>query len=458
MLASISSRAELEALLSDKPLEWSRVIALRSAARAVPFVCAPDSLQFGSTNARLALLVFRATVQAYGGANFRIDDPVYASSMSRSCKAAVRALKAEGELTLPEDVVFAVRSSTFLADVESAGGDAAAKDFTNVCGMIADSDFLQAAGQSDHIRLSNRVADFWNGIEVDYRLLSASFGPGSVRWQRLLGVEPLWWSERWKAARDWLSGAGQGFEVWREWYVRRIEGRPDAFAGFDDAADKAFYHWIVEQDDDWWTREPGEVNADIKARVEELRRFDQRLKNGNTDTFKLAAIETLDLQSLFMRLEAVEASTEIVAVQDIAKLKSALYDLDEASNYARDALDRPAIGHNSRVFEDADLVQESTIPVDAVRRIDEQIKGIDARLLELQETLDKPNPIMGEVAKHGKGLVEHLEEIRKFSPEFFKGFESQFGKGLASSLSAGLVFLFAKVTGLIDVMIAVVGR
>ncbi|WP_162627707.1 toll/interleukin-1 receptor domain-containing protein [Erythrobacter sp. KY5] len=90
-------------------------------------------------------------------------------------------------------------------------------------------------------------------------------------------AEPVWqerpdWLERnWTNASRWLSRPEDGFEIWREWYYGRLEGLPHAFARFDAAADDAFYRWIVEQDDEWWSREPAEVNADIKEFVDSLR-------------------------------------------------------------------------------------------------------------------------------------------------------------------------------------------
>ncbi len=69
-----------------------------------------------------------------------------------------------------------------------------------------------------------------------------------------------------------LSQPEPGFEVWREWYYGRLEGLPHAFASFDDEADRKFYEQIIEYDDDWWSRDPAEVNADIKAFVDSLRK------------------------------------------------------------------------------------------------------------------------------------------------------------------------------------------
>ncbi|MEL7319351.1 MAG: hypothetical protein AAFN04_12020 [Pseudomonadota bacterium] len=83
---------------------------------------------------------------------------------------------------------------------------------------------------------------------------------------------PDWFEVVWGRAAKWLSRPEDGFEIWREWYYGRLEGLSHAFADFDDEADEEFFRWIGEQDDDWWKREPREVNADIKAKVEELRK------------------------------------------------------------------------------------------------------------------------------------------------------------------------------------------
>ncbi|WP_299193160.1 TIR domain-containing protein [uncultured Erythrobacter sp.] len=100
--------------------------------------------------------------------------------------------------------------------------------------------------------------------------------------QSLLG-EPLWpqrpdwFNRRWPKAAAWLSRTEHGFEIWREWYYGRLEGLPHAFKGFTDKADVAFYQWLIERDNEWWGREDiAAINAEIAAKVDELRELPEQ--------------------------------------------------------------------------------------------------------------------------------------------------------------------------------------
>ena len=161
----------------------------------------------------------------------------------------------------------AARAAAAAADVvyvSDAASDAAA--------AAAEDAIFAAVYAANAAANAARAAAAWSAIEADCRLLERGEPVDTFELLHLWPDAPDWWSDSWDHARQWLSGSGAGFEIWREWYHGRIEGLPHAFADFDDAADEAFYHWIVEQDNDWWKREPAIVNADITKFVEELRK------------------------------------------------------------------------------------------------------------------------------------------------------------------------------------------
>lgn len=145
---------------------------------------------------------------------------------------------------------------------------------------------------------------------------------------------PDWFHELWDRAARWLSRPEHGFAIWREWYFDRLEGLPHAFDRFDAAADEAFYGWIVEQDDDWWKRDPATVNADIAAKVETLRRpalpsDEELVQNPAVVNFALdgegrtvLAPEPLP-NGLHDDLDARDSHGEIRRLIDLARLASA---------------------------------------------------------------------------------------------------------------------------------------
>lgn len=289
---------------------------------------------------------------------------------------------------------------------------------------------------------SKKIDSQWLQISKDCTQLDGGISPSTLLSNAIWDEPPSWFQEEWAQVAMHLSAPEGGFEIWREWCFGRMSGLPHAFANFDDTADRSFYTWIIRQENDWWEREPTDVNADIKAHVDKLRRPEPT--------------DLPDLGTLAQQLAMVEASTQIVNADDIGDLKRATESVLEASKRAREELALPTIGHNSGTFEGHKLGSELTLPANAAEGIAEQIQGIDARLVALQKDLERSRLTKGELAEQGKGLVERLDKIRKISPEFFKGFESQLGKGLGIGLSAVLGLYFAKLSGLLKVILTAV--
>lgn len=221
MAVRISSEKEFEGWLEDKPREWAPVLALRSALRVLPIAIDPARWRDSGRLPELTLAMFRTIAVSSAAAKIPADDT----------DAAVR-----------------------------AAADAAASAYANAATASA---YANAA-----------AASVWRAISGDCDALDQGVEPERLQLLHLWPDAPEWWSEHWDRARKWLSLPENNFDVWRDWYCGRIEGLPHAFANFDDAADAAFYRWIVEQDNDWWTREPRDVNAKIKEFVDSRRQPD----------------------------------------------------------------------------------------------------------------------------------------------------------------------------------------
>ena len=238
MAVEITSREELEAWLEDKPRECAQVIALRSALRVFPIIVEPRMSKGLKKKAKVSLAALQ----------FR-------------CLFAASVQSEIGNTVLP---VF--DSSTSGANVQSdaqSAGDLAIRSASKTLARVLPSATAAIAHKA--------TAHVWGAVERDCRIIDTGAALTTLMSTHIWIGAPDWWDDAWDEARKWLSASGQGFEIWREWYHGRIEGLPHAFADFDDAADEKFYRWIVEQADDWWSREPAEVNAEITEFVNALR-------------------------------------------------------------------------------------------------------------------------------------------------------------------------------------------
>jgi len=258
MAVKITSRDELKAWLEDKPREWAQVIALRSALRVLPLSCDPHNWTNKKFNARFTSTVFRAMAVSSVASRFPADDIV------RSAGAASTA------------VFFAVEAdsgASNTASIAASAADAAVINAANHTAAAASAPFF-AASAAAHAEAAPAAAAavVWVQVSNDCVRLNDGVTPLALAGEPIWRERPDWFQAAWGRAAQWLSRPEHGFWIWREWYYGRLEGLRHAFDRFDDAADEAFGRWIVEQDDEWWKREPREVNADIKAKVEELRR------------------------------------------------------------------------------------------------------------------------------------------------------------------------------------------
>lgn len=264
MAVEITSHEGMRAWLEGKPREWSQVIALRCALRVVPVALDPNHRRGGSPDPQLTAAIFRAMAVSSAAAKIPADDTGRRAARAAYADAnASRAARAAPAYVAANAAAFAAYAAANAAYAAANAAAYAADAAANAAANAARAAYADAAPAYSAI---------WKAIESDCEALEAGTDPVSFLQLHIWPSAPDWWSDAWDAGRKWLSASGEDFEIWREWYHGRVEGLPHAFAGFDDAADQQFYRWIVEQDDDWWKRELGEVNAEIKAFVDRLRK------------------------------------------------------------------------------------------------------------------------------------------------------------------------------------------
>lgn len=257
MAIEITSGGELRNWLEDKPPEWARVIALRIALRVLPVTVGPKHWKDGKNFPKMALANLRTMAGSTAAAKIWADNAVWHSS-------AAAIFIPEPIIGDPRTMAGASAAEVVSAIVGPPSADAARYAADNAAVGVAAYAAYPASGAPFEKAI-------WATIESDCEALEASANPDRLLRLHLWPDAPDWWSDDWDEARKWLSLPDDNFEIWREWYYGRLEGLPHAFADFDDRADKLFYRWIVEQGDDWWKREPREVNADIKEFVDGLR-------------------------------------------------------------------------------------------------------------------------------------------------------------------------------------------
>lgn len=268
----IENREQLKTWLEDKPREWSQIIALRCALRVVPII-AENSWKYKSSDQKnLVLAIFRALAITSCSIQFQNNKMI-------KQEAAIVAFSAAAAADTADD------AAQFSTDVNAA--------YVAYC--AADAAFgITAATAIDassfaYYTASEFPGDFAANVKNDLRL-DIKYDVDALANNRLpekLYCSPIWKSQSQRYVdlhaelKADFTALGDDFSLWNEWYQCRVDGKANAFAGFDRDANEQFYRFLVEQDDDWWKREPALVNGDIKALVDSLR----KPKANKTDFF-----------------------------------------------------------------------------------------------------------------------------------------------------------------------------
>jgi hypothetical protein len=286
MGVAISSPKELQAWLEDKPRDWAHVVALRASLRVLPLSCDPAAFSSPRVYPNLPFATFRAAAISSGARKIPPDniaatraaaaaDDAAATIGATAVRAAVSAAAyAAFAATASAVSAAAVRAVDAAADAVSAASSALATfaaDASTSSSAAADTSPFSSIDAYSAAR-SAVSTSFWAALSVDCTRLQDGTAPAELLARPLWIEFTDWFQNACVRAVQWLSHPEYGFAIWREWYFGRLEGLPHAFDRFDAAADEAFYRWIIEQDDDWWKRDPATVNADIAAKVEDLRR------------------------------------------------------------------------------------------------------------------------------------------------------------------------------------------
>ena len=403
-MVEITSYEKLEKWLKGKPREWAQVIAARAALRVLPY-----AFRHYITNdwvEKFALALFRANAISWAARNFPAHDMGHAAA-----DAAADAARAGAHTTFHD--ADAARAAYAAADTSRAADAARAE-----------------------VRAISRGA-FWNNIMADCDWLDKSTDGATVA--RRLTREPLWLRD---APKDWpdildkaatrLLTLYPSYQVWIDWYNRRIEGHDEAFAipGDEDRAqDKAILIRLADATNkDFWINGATHVNTTLQGWIDEARAraaFQSHVANGGSFSFGSEA-ELAARAEMRDRLEAAEAQ--------IAEL--------------RELLNAPKAGHNQAPDEDSVQDQAATHLKQEIDRQTQQIEELTNAMSALRTELAKPVPDMQAVAVDATTLnrwsriMAALERLT--SPQVVEGFEKKLGENAATTL---IISVATAVTG-----------
>lgn len=253
-MVEITSREKLESWLENRPPLWSAAVALRAAMRVLPFVC--KQARYREDMARFALTTSLFRCCAISWVAGSIPTPTNASVSADSAAESVGYLAYAADHDAHAAAHAARAAARAAADVVSTAANA-----RTAADAAAGAD--ASAGAVGHVAV-------WHAISSDCTFLdSSTLNPDDVQsllprplWQ---DGEPDWFVSAWVIARNNLSG----FDVWIDWFQRRIDGEATGFA-LSPNADAEMGRRLVDASNDWWAREPAEINADIKAWLAEL--------------------------------------------------------------------------------------------------------------------------------------------------------------------------------------------
>lgn len=260
-MVKIDSLKKLEVWLKDKPPAWSATVALRAALRMMPDVSNPAYYKSGAPLPSWTFATFRCHMLSSALIRF----PNYGNSY-HAALAAARGV---------DDCDYAADAPAWVAaDAAAETVRAAAYAITHEIPKATDVT-IQAVHAAEYAAsLGSRILHLWVAISQDCDFLDA-LGRNSEYSRNLLS-KPLWLFEQpdwfdtcWNIAREALEREGNGFEIWRDWFQRRIDGDESGFDLPPDA-DAEISRRLIAADNGWWERPPAEVNADIKAWLTEL--------------------------------------------------------------------------------------------------------------------------------------------------------------------------------------------
>jgi hypothetical protein len=256
------SEEEFAAWLISRPASTAAIIAIRAALRVLPIAVSKSNPVIVS-NSIYATRLMRAVCLSWLGlknlASPGTPEPsreaIFATNRAANTVAGAISGRAGDARASIAHAAFAASNTHSLNVIEYSKG--AARAAISACG--------DANTVWQNIRLDCKFTDDASGLIARNTIVGVTLLKSPLWPDR----QPDWFAAEWRIAHETLQQIGQGFEIWRDWFQRRIDGEATGFDLPPDA-DAEISRRLIAADNGWWNRPPAEVNADIKAWLTEL--------------------------------------------------------------------------------------------------------------------------------------------------------------------------------------------
>ena len=256
----IETREELETWFKERPPAVAQVVAARAALRSLPYMVRAKNVE--NFEKDILLPVFWAVTTSWVARKYPTHNVSTSSSAASAASAAIH-LEAVGTSESA--------AATAVLNASVAASHAAASSTTAAFAVEAVFFANRAADPAYFVDALSNVA-LWKESLQDCAFLEdalkhnvkAENAARDLVGQRLWREQkmPRDTHERWNELQDFLSNAGDNWEVWDSWYYTRIEGIK-TIEVTSDLMEKADVG-IATLDEKLWTQGPAVVNAEIK--------------------------------------------------------------------------------------------------------------------------------------------------------------------------------------------------
>ncbi len=228
------------------------IFTARAALRAVPALAADlrNERRLDELSSGFALWVFCAMAAPWATANTRTRSPNYAAADAGNLASNVAPL---ADVIAPHAVA--------VADAAARAAFTAVSNNDDIAAAVGAIEAAVAA--SDTAAHSNYVYDLT--IREASTLQDGMPIAELIENPLWLGTAPRWARALWSQLRELLLASGEDWDVWIDWYERRLAGAPLGLP--------LELAWLQLTDDDW-KQGPAHANRRLKEEIAEFERSD----------------------------------------------------------------------------------------------------------------------------------------------------------------------------------------
>jgi hypothetical protein len=257
-MAQITSREQLEAWLKDKPHHWAQVIAARAALTSLPRILTGEkSVKWLHV---YMLDVFQCAIVAWASSNLR--DLNFKASIEQKNDPYFMYGASYSEVKTGS--TYSLANAAFEAIIIA----------TDLIGTASEEIYPQALDVV--MAAEGAYEEVWRQVSADCERLENLGSVIDLTQSKLWPeTEPEFWNNGWKSATIQLLTLDPTYQVWIDWYNRRIEGHAAAFDIPGDTnrkEDKAILARLADAtNEDFWDKGATYVNTTLQSWIDEAR-------------------------------------------------------------------------------------------------------------------------------------------------------------------------------------------